>query len=190
MTITREIEIAIGAEGGEHLVAWGVYRLAYVFCIAYIAVVLYPASPDVKSAHAAWHIADKIQPLTIRTDGRVGKARQCVVRNHQFFGFAPCGITTARFHNLGISRIVGVGKALRQIHGLTIGRETACALVVNRVQLRGYQLRFAPFAFFVFLTEEDICVLGACYATQLVALGLIAGGGEIELVVTIARQHG
>ena len=76
-----------------------------------------------------------------------------------------------------------------QVHGLSVGTETAGTFIEAGVQFRVDGLRLAPLALFVLLCIEDVRVLGSCDAAQFVALGLVTGRCEIYLAVVVACQH-
>ena len=186
MTVAGEIKIAIRTEGGEHLVARGVDGRPQILHRARFGSAQQAAAPDINSAHAATHIADEIQPLSIGTHSGVGETAGGIAGDDKLLRFAPGGIATFRHHDTGVTRVGGVGLALGKVHRLAIGREAAGTLVEGRVKLRGYHLRLAPFALLILLGIEDVGTLGACDAIDFVALRLIAGRGEVKLVVGIA----
>ena len=113
-----------------------------------------------------------------------------VLGDDQWGGLAPRGVAALGRGYLGIARIVGVGLADGEIHGLGVGRKGASTLVQLAIQFGVDSLGLRPLAFVVLLREEDVGVLGTGDATQLVALGLVARAAEIELAIVVARQHG
>ena len=50
-------------------------------------------------------------------------------------------------------------------------------------------MRNPPFSFLVFLTNENVARLYACYTAYFIALRLIASGGKLELIVLVSEQH-
>ena len=68
VTVGGEIEFAVGAEGGEHLIAGAVDRRAEILHRA-DAVAVETRAPDVISAQAARHIGDEIEPASVGRDG-------------------------------------------------------------------------------------------------------------------------
>ena len=72
MTVGREIEVAVGTEGGEHLVTGGVDGFSEVFQTAHL-VANELATPDVEASQTTGHIAGEIQPLPVRRDGGMGE---------------------------------------------------------------------------------------------------------------------
>ena len=108
----------------------------------------------------------------------------------QYRCLAPCGIATWCCGNLGIARIVGVGLADGKVHRLEVGSEGASPFVFLAVQVGFYWFRLRPFSFVITLREEDVGVLHARDAAVLVALGLVAGRGEEQLVAVVATKRG
>ena len=189
MAVGREIEVAIRTEGGKHLVARGVDRLAEVLHTAHaVGGELY--APDVESAHAAGHVADKVEPHIIGRDGRMGKERERVLGDFKHLGLGPGGIASLGGGYLGVARIVGVGLADGQVHGLPVDGEGAGPLVQLRIQFPFCGFWLEPLALVVLCGEENVGRLGAGNTAQFVALCLVAGRGEVELVVVVACQHG
>ena len=119
----------------------------------------------------------------------MGITRKGIFRDLNFCGFAPSGISTRGGYDGGIAWVIGVCLALGKEHGLAIGREGTSAFVEGRVQFRIDGDWFHPFTMLVFLCHEDISCLGTSDATHLIALGLIACGGKIQLVEVLARKH-
>ena len=94
VTVAGEIKIAIRAEGGEHLVAWGVDGRTQILHHTCLGSTQQSAAPNVKSAHATTHIADEIQPLSIGTHSGVGETAGGIVGDDKLLRFAPGGIAT------------------------------------------------------------------------------------------------
>ena len=72
MPVAREIQVAVGTERWEHLVAGGVDRLAQVLQ-PHKPVTVHLNAPDVVASQSAGHITDKVQPHPIGRDGRMGE---------------------------------------------------------------------------------------------------------------------
>ena len=147
-------------------------------------------TPDVESAFSTRHVADEIEPKPIGRDGRMGIAGEGILGDDQGCGLAPCRIRALGGGYGGKSGRGGISGADGEIHRLAIWRETAGSLIVGRIQFGFYQFRPVPLAVLIFGSHHDVGILGAGDATVFVALHLIAGGGEEELVVVIASQHG
>ena len=148
------------------------------------------AAPDVESSHAPGHVADEVEPLAIRTDGRMCIAVQRIAGDNEFLGFTPGCVTTIGDGDGCIAGIVGVRLTQGKIHRLPVRREAAGPFVVVTVQFRVDALWFAPLPFVVFLRHEDISRFSSRDAAVFIALRLVACGGEVELVVLLASQHG
>ena len=103
---------------------------------------------------------------------------------------APRSITALTGEDLSIARIVGVEGALGQVHRLSIGRKAAGSFFVLAIEVALDGFNRFPFAFVIFLCEEDVCALGSRDAAYLVAFGVISGAGEVEHVVFVAKQSG
>ena len=103
-------------------------------------------------------------------------------------GLAPEGIGTLGYYNLGVAGIGGVVRALGKVELLPVGRDAAGAFVVFGIEASAYGFRLAPLAFIVLLGEEYVCGLHACDAAQLVAVGIVARGGEVEVFVGLATE--
>ena len=91
VSVAAEIEVAVGAERREHLVARCVDRLTEVFHTAQ-SCGSEAYAPDVETAHASGHVADKIQPFAIGADGGVGITAQRVACNLQLCSLSPCRV--------------------------------------------------------------------------------------------------
>ena len=147
-------------------------------------------APDVESPYSARHVAHEVEPEPVGRDGRVGIARERVLRDFEPLRVAPGGIGALAGEYLGIARIVGVVGAACEVHRLAVGREGAGPLVVVRVQFRLDFLGLSPLAFVVLLRHEDVSGLGTRDAAYLVACGLWPCAGDEELVVVVAVEHG
>ena len=189
MAVAGEIEVAIGTERGEQLVAGGVDGCTDILHRTDAARGQF-GTPDVVATQTAGHVADKVEPHAVGRHRGMGKGGERVLRHLEDGGLAPRGIAALRGGYLGIARIGGVGLAHRQVHGPEVGREGTGPLVLLGVEFAVYRLGLGPFALVVLLREEDVGILGAGDAADLVALGLIAGAGEEELVAVVASQHG
>ena len=73
MAVAREIQVAIGTEGGKHLVARRIDGCPEVLhatqsgrCDAH--------APDVHSAHSPRHVRHEVEPLSVGRDSRMGVA--------------------------------------------------------------------------------------------------------------------
>lgn len=188
MAVAREVEVAVGAEGGKHLVAGGIDGLAQVFhaaqsdrCDAH--------APDVHAPLATWHVGDEVQPLAVGRYGGVGIARQRVAGELQLGGLAPCGVAAVGGDYLCISGRRGIGHTLGEIHLTAVGADAARSLVVGGVDAAAHGFGLGPLALVVLDRDEDVGILGARDTTQLVALGLVARRGEVEVVQGVACQH-
>ena len=161
VAVAREVEVAIGSEGREHLVARRVDGVAQVLnateCSSYES-----DSPNVKSTLSTRHIRTEIEPLAIGRDGGVGVAGECVVGDFHFRRFPPCGVRAVGLHDLRIARIAGVGNTLGEIHLATIRAERAGSFVEVGVQSSADGFGAAPLAFVVFLGDEDVGRFCAC----------------------------
>ena len=134
MSVGREIKVSVGPEGRKHLITGSIYLWSEILQVHRLIIRYQPASPDVKSSITSWHVTHEIEPFSIGRYCRMGKTRQGVIGYLQFRRFAPGSIRALRYHDGGISGIVRVGLTLGEIHRLPVGRETACSLVVIRVQ--------------------------------------------------------
>ena len=119
----------------------------------------------------------------------MGIARKGVFSDGHLGEFSPRGIRAQRGAYCGIARIGGIAHAACQIHRLIVGCEAAGSFVKLGVHFSLYHLGLFPLAFFILHRHHYISVFGACDTAQLVACHLIAGRGEIELIVVIACQH-
>ena len=188
MPVGREIEVAIGTESRELLVARCVDGFAHVLHAAETGTCQAHA-PDVESALASRHVGHEVEPLPVGRNGRMRIAGKRVAGKLHLLRLAPGSITPAGSDNRGIAWIGRVGDTLGEIHLTLVGRETTGSLVVVRVQSAGHRFGLAPFPLVVFLRHEDIASLSARDAAQFVARRLVAGGSEIKLVILVAEEH-
>ena len=71
MSVTGEIQVTIGTESREEFITRGVDRSSHILHASDIIVDAH--TPDVFAAHATRHVTDKVEPVAIRTDGRMGE---------------------------------------------------------------------------------------------------------------------
>ena len=190
VTVAREVKVTVGTERGEHLVASGIDGLAQILYGTRLSMTQQTAAPDVETSHTSWHIAHEVEPFTVRTDGGMGIAVERVFRDGEFPGLSPGSIRSVGYGDGRIARIVGVSLTQCQIHRLPIRLEATGTFVEAAVQLRVDTLGLAPFPLVVFLRHEDVGSLCTRNTAIFIALCLIACGGEVELVVLVASQHG
>ena len=188
VSVAGEIEVAIGTEGGEFFIARRVDRCSDILD-ATIASSCDANAPDILAAFAARHVADEIQPVAIRREGRVGEIGQCVFGEFHLRGFSPCSIRAVAHGDGGIAGIRRVGDTLGDKHLTIVSRECWRTLVEFGIQACTDGFWLTPFPFVVLLAVEDVTRLGACDAAQFVTLCLVAGGSPIELVVLVAKEH-
>ena len=119
----------------------------------------------------------------------MGVGAQGILGEFQRIRLSPCRIRAAGGDDLGESGSRCIGDALREIHLPAIGSEAAGTLVVGGVEARGDGFRFAPFSLVILFRKEDVACLGAGDSAEFIALRLVAGRGEIELVGLIAQKH-
>ena len=187
MSVTREIEVSIGTERWEHLVARRVDRPS---CILHTTkpVVGQGNLPDVETSLTSWHVACEVEPITIRTDGRMSITGERVFRDLQQLWLAPSGITTGTGVDLGKTGIICVISADCQVHRLAIRREATSTFLVFAIQVALYSFNRFPLAFIVLLREEDVGTLGARNATNLVTFSIIPGAGKVEHVAVVTQK--
>ena len=77
MSVRREVQVAVGSEDGEHLVALRIDGFTHVLHTTQSTLGDGDA-PDVQSTHTAWHIADEVEPVAIGRNSRMGITGQCV----------------------------------------------------------------------------------------------------------------
>ena len=189
MSVTREVQVAIGSEGGKFLVACCIDGRSHILHASY-TIGGQSYAPDVIATHSPRHVTHKVEPLSVGRNGWVGKCRQRVVRHFQFRCLAPCCIRTLTRHDGGKPWIVRVRLTLRQIHRSSVWRQATSALVPVCVQLRVYHLWALPFPFVVLLRIEDVRILRSSNTAQLVALRLVTCRGEEQSVVVLTPQYG
>ena len=189
VAVAREVEVAVGAERREHLVARSVDGFAEVLHAAESRR-RDACAPDVEAAHSARHVAREVEPLAVGRHCGVGIARQRVGSDLQFRGLAPCGVGSRRRDDLRVARICRVACALREIHRALVGRQRARSLVEVGVHAAGHRLGFRPVSLVVFRRHEDVGRLCARDAAQLASLRVVARGGEVELLPLVAGEHG
>ena len=73
MPVRREVEVAVGSEGGKHLIALGIDGTPQVLHSPQ-SVTARTHTPQVQSANAAGHITHKVEPLPVGRNGRMGIA--------------------------------------------------------------------------------------------------------------------
>ena len=73
MSVAGKEEVAVGTEGGEHLVTRGVDDRSQVFHGSQ-SVFAQSDAPDIQSAHSAGHIAYEIEPHSVWRHGWMGIA--------------------------------------------------------------------------------------------------------------------
>ena len=135
MAVAGEVEVAVGAEGGEQLVAGRVDGCAQVLGTARLVVGQQSCAPDVVAPQTAGHVAHEVEPLAVGRHSRVGVAGERVLGNAHLGGLAPGGIAAAGSHDGGVARIVGIGLALGEVHRPAVGGEGAGPLVEVGIQL-------------------------------------------------------
>ena len=189
MSVAGEVEVAVGAEDGEHLVARCVDGESDVLHAAH-AVVGERDAPDVEAALSAGHVAGEVEPTSVGRDGGMGEAGECVLADLQELGLAPGGVAAGAGVNLCVAGIVGVEGADGEVHRLSVGREAAGAFLVLAVEVTLGGFGLFPLAFVVLAGEEDVGALGARDAAYLVAFSVVAGGGEVEHVAVVAQECG
>ena len=77
MAVGGEVEVAVGSEGGEHLVAGGVDRFTEILQTADL-IAMDLTAPDVESSQATGHVADEVEPLSVGRDGGMGETGEGV----------------------------------------------------------------------------------------------------------------
>ena len=175
MTVRGEIEIAIRTEGGEHLIAWGVDGFAQILH-AHESSTSDARAPDVHSALATRHIANKIQPHAIRRNSWMSKGGEGVARDDDLLRFAPRSIAATGLHNLGIARIGTIVEALGEVHLTTIGGNETGTLIIFGIETAAHCLWPTPLALIVTLREENVRALGASDGIQFVTFSIVASG--------------
>ena len=88
MAVAREVEVAVGSEGWEHLVARSVDGVAEVFNASH-PTGRQADAPDVETALATRHVGAEVEPLSIGRDSRVGIAGERVAGYLHLRGLAP-----------------------------------------------------------------------------------------------------
>ena len=173
---------------GKHLVARGVDGLAEILHAAEAAS-RDAYAPDVEAALASGHVADEVEPVAVGRDGGMGKAGERVAADLQFRWLAQGCVGALADGDLGVAGIGGVGGTLREIHLASIDAEGGRGLVEVGVEARVDGAGALPPSLLVLLADEDVGVLRARDAAQLVALRLVARGREKELVKLVAEEH-
>ena len=149
VSVAGEVEISVGTEDGEHLVARGVDGVAYVFH-ASESVLSEGDAPNVEAALSAWHIAGEVEPSAVGRYGWVSIAGECVFADLQELWFAPRSIAACAGIDFGIAWIVGIVGAAREVHRLAVGREAADAFFVFAVELAFSRFGLIPLPLVIF----------------------------------------
>ena len=186
-SVAGEIEFAVGAEGGETLVARRVNGRSEIFNRANAVAARDAGAPKVEAAHTARHVGGEIEPAAVGRRGRVGVRGERVGSDFQSLGLAPRRVGAVGrpyFCHTGILRI---GAAYGEIHRFAVGRKGASPFVEISVHALHLLRRF-PLTLFVERGKEDVAVFRARDAAYLVARHLLARGGEIDLLGLLSHK--
>ena len=158
MSVTGEIQQAVGTHIGETLVALGIDLWAHI--LEGTVLVLEVDAPDVGAALASGHIAGEVEPLAIGADGGVGIVAERVGGNLKLLRRAPLGLAAGTGIDLDCCGPV-LPHCTRQVHHRAVRRECCSALVMLGVQATVHDFGTGPNSLLVLLGEIDITFLGA-----------------------------
>ena len=151
-------------------------------------MVVHPHAPQIQSPIAAGHIGSEIEPATVGRDSRMGVAGERVGRDGECLGLAPSGVGTGRSPDFGHTRILRVGAANGQVHGLAVGRDRAGALVLLGIKVSLDSLGHLPLPLLILARHEDVAIFHPRYTTQLIARHRGTRRSKVQAITLLAAK--
>ena len=119
----------------------------------------------------------------------MGEGGKCVLRDFALGRFCPRCIATLGLPDFGIARIIGIGRATGEVHGLAIGSEATSTFLVGGVDFGFHHFGLSPLTIFIFLCQEKVRKTGSRDAAIVITCGIVSSGGNDKLLTLIAYKH-